>query len=164
MGGMNFMKRLFCLLVTCMVSFLSWSGLSQNAFAMTQKAPANQLLIAQFGWLNSTTSTPRFFAKAEAEADLRDVVSDKMSELGAKIDLNNTNMRSFRLYQGMYPTLASLIVKNAPYETVEDVLEIPGLNDSQKQILRANLDSFTATPQESALIEGADRINNGIYR
>ncbi len=158
------MKRLFCLLVTCMVSILSWSGLSQTALAATQNAPASQLLIAQFNWLNSTASAPRFFAKAEVEADLRDVVSDKMSELGAKIDLNNTNMRSFRLYQGMYPTLASLIVKNAPYENVEDVLEIDGLSDRQKETLRTNLDNFTATPQESALVEGADRINNGIYR
>lgn len=163
MGDMNFMKRLFCLLATCMVSFLSWSGLSQTALATTQTASASQLSIAQFSWLN-TASAPRFFAEAEAAADLRDVVSDKMSELGAKIDLNNTNMRSFRLYQGMYPTLASLIVKNAPYEKVEDVLEISGLSDRQKEILRTNLDSFTATTQESALVEGADRINNGIYR
>lgn len=158
------MKRLFCLLITCMVSFLSWSGLSQTALAATQNAPASQLSIAQFSWLNTATA-PKLFAKAaEPEADLRDVVSDKMSELGAKIDLNNTNMRSFRLYQGMYPTLASLIVKNAPYENVEDVLEISGLTDRQKETLRTNLDSFTATPQESALVEGADRINNGIYR
>lgn len=157
------MKRLFCLLVTCMVSILSWSGLSQTALAATQNFPSSQLSIAQFSWLNTAT-TPKLFAAAEAEADLRDVVSDKMSELGAKIDLNNTNMRSFRLYQGMYPTLASLIVKNAPYENVEDVLEISGLTDRQKETLRANLDSFTATPQESALVEGADRINNGIYR
>jgi len=157
------MKRLFCLLATCMVSILSWSGLSQTALAATQNSPASQLSIAQFSWINTATA-PKFFAKAEPEADLRDVVSDKMSELGAKIDLNNTNMRSFRLYQGMYPTLASLIVKNAPYEKVEDVLEISGLTDRQKETLRTNLDSFTATPQESALVEGADRINNGIYR
>jgi len=146
-----------------MVSILSWSGLSQTALAATQNSPASQLSIAQFSWINTATA-PKFFAKAEPEADLRDVVSDKMSELGAKIDLNNTNMRSFRLYQGMYPTLASLIVKNAPYEKVEDVLEISGLTDRQKETLRTNLDSFTATPQESALVEGADRINNGIYR
>ncbi len=158
------MKRLFCLLVTCMVSILSWSGLSQAALAATQNSPASQLLTAQFSWINSTATAPKLFAEAESEADFRDVVSDKMSELGAKIDLNNTNMRSFRLYQGMYPTLASLIVKNAPYEKVEDVLEISGLTDRQKETLRANLDSFTATPQESALVEGADRINNGIYR
>ncbi len=158
------MKRLFCLLVTCMVSILSWSGLSQTALAATQNSPASQLSIAQFSWTDSTATAPKLFAAAEPEADLRDVVSDKMSELGAKIDLNNTNMRSFRLYQGMYPTLASLIVKNAPYENVEDVLEISGLTERQKETLRTNLGSFTATPQESALIEGADRINNGIYR
>jgi len=156
------MKRLFCLLVTCMVSFLSWSGLSQTALAATQTAPASQFAIAQLR--PNTALAPSFFAEAGSEAALRDVVSDKMSELGAKTDLNNTNMRSFRLYQGMYPTLASLIVKNAPYEKVEDVLEISGLTDRQKEVLRANLDSFTATTQESALVEGADRINNGIYR
>jgi photosystem II PsbU protein len=96
---------------------------------------------------------------------IRDAVSDKMTtEYGKKLDLNNTNVRAFRQLPGMYPTLAGLIVKNAPYDNVEDVLKIPGLTNRQKEILRSNFDSFTATEVEAALVEGGDRINNGIYR
>ena len=46
---------------------------------------------------------------------------------GDKIDLNNTNVRDFQNYRGLYPTLASKVIKNAPYENVEDVLKIQGL-------------------------------------
>ncbi|MDK2411872.1 photosystem II complex extrinsic protein PsbU [Aphanizomenon sp. PH219] len=86
------------------------------------------------------------------------------TDFGKKIDLNNTNMRAFQQYPGLYPTLAKKIVKNAPYEKVEDVLNLPGLTDSQKERLQANLDYFTVTELEPNFNEGDDRINNGIYR
>ncbi|WP_404790123.1 hypothetical protein [Altericista sp. CCNU0014] len=37
------------------------------------------------------------------------------------------------------------------------VLDIPGLSDRQKETLQANLDCFTVTAVEKALIEGEDR-------
>ena len=96
---------------------------------------------------------------------MRNKVADKMSTaFGQKLDLNNTNLRYFRVLQGMYPTLAGLIVKNSPYAVVEDVLKIPGLTDGQIATLTKNLDKFTVTEVEEALTEGADRINNGAYR
>ncbi len=64
----------------------------------------------------------------------------------------------------MYPNLAAKIVQNAPYQKVEDVLELPGLSDRQKQILQANLDKLTVTDTEGAFNEGDDRYNNGIYK
>jgi photosystem II PsbU protein len=85
------------------------------------------------------------------------------TEFGQKIDLNNTNMRRFRDYRGMYPNLARKIVENAPYDKVEDVLRIPGLSENQKAILQSNLDNFTVTPPTEDLTQGDDRINNGIY-
>ncbi len=92
-------------------------------------------------------------------------VDAKLStDFGKKIDLNNTNVRTFRLYKGMYPTLARLVVSNAPYQSVEDVFDIPGLTAEQKEVLQANLDNFTVTPADSALVEGGDRINNGYYQ
>ena len=104
-------------------------------------------------------------AAAPTVEEFRNVAADKMqTEYGKKIDLNNTNVRAFRQHQGMYPTLAGIVVKNAPYETVKDVLDIPGLTDRQKEVLQANLDNFTVTDVEEALVEGDDRINNGIYR
>ncbi|WP_322742314.1 photosystem II complex extrinsic protein PsbU [Gloeocapsopsis crepidinum] len=90
---------------------------------------------------------------------------DKLAtDFGKKIDLNNTNVRAFQQYPGMYPNLAKKIIKNAPYENVEDVLEIEGLSDRQKELLQANLDKFTVTEPEAAFVEGDDRVNNGIYR
>lgn len=156
------MKRLFCLLatLTMMIGVLGWSGV-QTALASNLSLPAGQHL-AQ---LNGFNFAPAPKILAAVEENVRDAVSAKLrSEFGQKLDLNNTNIRAFRQYQGLYPTLAGILVRNAPYESVEDVLDIPGLTDRQKDILRENFDNFTVTSVESALTEGADRINNGIYR
>jgi photosystem II PsbU protein len=162
MGGKDFMKRLFCLLATLsmMIGVLGWSGV-QTAWASNLSLPVGQHL-AQLNGFN-LASTPKLLAAVEE--NIRDAVSAKLrSEFGQKLDLNNTNIRAFRQYQGLYPTLAGILVKNAPYESVQAVLDIPGLTDRQKEILQDNLDNFTVTSVESALTEGADRINNGIYR
>jgi photosystem II PsbU protein len=66
-------------------------------------------------------------------------------EFGQKIDLNNANLIAFIDCRGFYPTLAKLIVKNGPYQKVEDVLEIPDLSDTQKELLASYLDRFTVT-------------------
>jgi photosystem II PsbU protein len=86
------------------------------------------------------------------------------TEFGKKIDLNNTNIAAFQKYPGLYPTLAKKIIKNAPYNKVEDVLNLAKLSDKQKALLQANLDNFTVTEFEPNFNEGDDRINNGIYR
>jgi photosystem II PsbU protein len=148
------MKRLFRWLsaLSLIVGCLGWFG-TPTALA----APGLQL--------TPMVNAPVVLASAVAEGDLRNKVSDKMTtSYGKKLDLNNTNMNSFRDFQGMYPTLATLIIKNAPYESVDDVLNIAGLNEKQLETLRANLDNFTVTEVEEALVEGNDRINNGVYR
>jgi photosystem II PsbU protein len=86
------------------------------------------------------------------------------TEFGKKIDLNNTNVRAFQDFPGLYPTLAKKIISNAPYQKVEDILNLPQLSERQKAILQANLPNFTVTEVESAFNEGDDRFNNGIYR
>jgi photosystem II PsbU protein len=85
------------------------------------------------------------------------------TEFGKKIDLNNTNVRAFRKYPGLYPTLAKKIVNSAPYKSVEDVLALPGLSENQKSLLQKNLDNFTATSTDDTFNEGGDRYNNGYY-
>ncbi|WP_309728202.1 photosystem II complex extrinsic protein PsbU [Chamaesiphon sp. OTE_75_metabat_556] len=85
------------------------------------------------------------------------------TEFGKKIDLNNTNVRAFRKYPGLYPALARKVVDNAPYKTVEDVLSIPGLSEKQKEMLTANIDKFTLTSTDDTFNEGGDRYNNGYY-
>lgn len=97
--------------------------------------------------------------------EIRNAVDDKLNtEYGSKLDLNNANVQAFTKYPGMYPTLARKILLNAPFNSTEEVLEMPGLTDRQISILKQNLDSFTVTPPDPALVEGADRFNNGVYR
>lgn len=100
---------------------------------------------------------------AEAEAELVNPADAKRIEIGYKIDINNTNIRQFRKFRGLYPTLAAKIVNNAPYDKVEDLLNLPDLTDSQKQRLEENFENFIVTPQEPFLNEGDERFNNGIY-
>ncbi|MGK7928269.1 MAG: photosystem II complex extrinsic protein PsbU [Spirulina sp.] len=97
-------------------------------------------------------------------AQLRNQADNMLkTEFGQKIDLNNTNVRGFRKLKGFYPGLATKIVDNAPYQSVEDVLNIPGLSESQKQRLQANLDRFTVVDRADVFVEGDARLNNGIY-
>ena len=97
--------------------------------------------------------------------ELRNAVDDKLAtEYGSKIDVNNTNIASFRKYRGMYPTIAGKVVSNAPYDSVEDVLNIPGLSEVERDRLEKNMDIFTISAPDPALVEGADRFNNGVYK
>jgi photosystem II PsbU protein len=86
------------------------------------------------------------------------------SAYGQKIDLNNANITAFAQYPGLYPTLAKLIVQNAPYDSVEDVLQISGLSTRQKDTLKNNFGHFAVTDVETALVSGDDRYNNGVYK
>ncbi|MHC5615443.1 MAG: photosystem II complex extrinsic protein PsbU [Nostoc sp.] len=130
------------------------------------------LLLSCWGWLGTTqiaqaASFNSFvFPQVPVLAIERQNRADAKlgTEFGKKIDLNNTNVRAFQQYSGLYPTLAKKIITNAPYKKVEDVLDLPGLSDRQKQTLQANFDKFTVTELEPAFNEGDDRFNNGIYR
>jgi photosystem II PsbU protein len=96
-------------------------------------------------------------------AELNAVDSKLATEYGQKIDLNNSDIRDFRDLRGFYPNLAGKIIKNAPYEAVEEVLDISGLSETQKNRLQANLDNFTVTPPSKEFNEGDDRFNPGVY-
>ena len=103
--------------------------------------------------------TPYLIAIGQNRAD-----ANLGTEFGKKIDLNNTNVRAFQQYPGLYPKLARSIITHAPYNKVEDVLDIPGLTNRQKETLQANFNNFTVTELESVFNEGDDRFNSGIYR
>ena len=140
------MKRFARLLV---VVSLCWACL----FGVTQQAMA------------ATWNSSMILASSPATgAEIRNSADSKLStEFGKKIDLNNTNVRAFRKYPGLYPTLARKVVDNAPYKSVEDVLNIAGLSEKQKEMLTANLDKFTLTTVDDTFTEGGDRYNNGYY-
>lgn len=130
------------------------------------------LVLGCWGWLGTTdtaqaVSFNSFVGNQVSVLALarQNKADEKLAtDFGKKIDLNNTNIRAFQEYPGLYPTLAKKIIKNAPYEKVDDVLNLPGLSDRQKELLQANLGNFTVTEYEPNFNEGDDRINNGIYR
>ena len=80
-----------------------------------------------------------------------------------KLDLNNSDVREFRRLPGFYPGLASKIIQNAPYSDVSDVLDIPGLSNSQVDRLQANIEEFVVTDVEASMNAGGDRYNPGLY-
>ena len=149
------MKRFvrWSVLLSFFVVCLGWLGLPQGAIALPSSVDG------------PVVSMPSMTANsALLGATLRNPVDTKLAtEFGEKVDLNNTNVRAFRQYKGLYPVLARKIVDNAPFSSVEDVLQIPGLSATQKERLQANLDNFTVTPVEDALTQGDDRVNNGQY-
>jgi photosystem II PsbU protein len=141
---MNRFIRWFLSLILC-ISTLGWLTQFQPAFASNPISKSPQLIA-----LGPISQNP---------------VEEKLgTEFGRKIDLNNSNIRAFRQYPGLYPNLARLIISNAPYKKVEDVLDIPRLTEKQRELLQKNLDKFTVTEAEPALIEGEDRYNPGVYR
>jgi photosystem II PsbU protein len=149
LGGMKPMNRLFGQLLSGMmalvVALVCLGGLWQPA-AMAQGLSWN--------------ATPLLLA-----TEPRNRADDKLAtDFGKKIDLNNTNIRAFMEYPGLYPTLARKILQNAPFKTVDDVLKMPELTDRQIDVLQANMDRFTLSAPEDTFVEGGDRFNNGIYR
>ena len=96
-------------------------------------------------------------------AEIRNVADDKLAERGDKVDLNNSSVRRFQQFPGMYPTFAGKIVLGGPYENVDDVLALD-LSERQKELFEKYRDNFVVTAPSIALNEGFDRINDGQYR
>jgi photosystem II PsbU protein len=104
-----------------------------------------------------------FLSDAAVADELRNVADDKLAERAGKVDLNNSSVRRFQRYPGMYPTLAGKIVLGGPYESVDDVLNLD-LTQRQKELFEKYKENFTVTAPSIALNEGFDRINDGVYR
>lgn len=139
------MKRLVSVITFLLIVLNTWIGIGQSS------AQAIDLSRVSMSTPNST-----LVARLNP-------ADKKLIELGNQLDLNNSHVRDFRQLRGFYPGLASKIVQNAPYEKVEDVLDIPGLSETQKQRLQANLDKFIVTEPAEVFNAGDDRYNPGVY-
>ena len=95
--------------------------------------------------------------------EIRNIADDKIAARDGKVDLNNSSVRRFQQFPGMYPTMAGKIVLGGPYESVDDVLSLD-LTERQQELFEKYRDNFTVTPPSIALNEGDDRINDGQYR
>ena len=124
-------------------------------------------IVACLGVLGVPQGTAHISAPAaiatELEVPANDPANQQLRQQGNKLDLNNSSVRSFSRLRGFYPNLASKIVANAPYDNVEDVLEIPDLSERQRERLEANMDEFTVGEPTTEYVHGFDRVNNGIY-
>jgi photosystem II PsbU protein len=148
LGGINWMKTL--------VRVIAVLALMVATFGFGSNSQAGAVDLSSFNLQSSPVLA--------VEASRRNLADEKLkTEFGQKIDLNNSDIRDFRELRGFYPNLASKIIQNAPYEKVEDVLEIPGLSERQQARLQANLDNFTVTEPSDVYIQGGDRINPGVY-
>ena len=123
------------------------------------------IIVGSWGFAGAATASESLFTVQSSTLLARVNTADaKRQELiKGKLDLNNSHVREFRKLRGFYPSLASKIIQNAPYESVEDVLEIPGLSDSQIERLQANLDEFFVTDMDPSMNAGGDRYNPGVY-
>lgn len=130
------------------------------------------LMIGMLGWLGvpqaahaDGISRLNLRVSPVLAVERRNEVEDKLkNKFGEKLDLNNANVRAFVQFPGMYPTLAGKIVQNSPFESVDEIFDMPGLSDRQKEILDRYKDRFVVTEPSSAFVEGGDRFNNGIYK
>ncbi|MGQ9865749.1 MAG: photosystem II complex extrinsic protein PsbU [Pseudanabaenaceae cyanobacterium] len=122
------------------------------------------VLVVTLLWVVAVTMLPVSLPQTPAwAANLENLEeTDFIKVDNNKIDLNNANIASFRRLRGMYPTLAKILVKYAPYEKVEDIFAIPDLSERQKSTLQSHLDQFTVRRPDKAL--NRERINNASYR
>ena len=123
------------------------------------------IIVGSWGFAGAARASESLFTVQSSTVLARVNTADaKRQELiKGKLDLNNSDVREFRRLRGFYPSLASKIIQNAPYESVEDVLEIPGLSDSQIERLQANIDEFFVTDMDPSMNAGGDRYNPGLY-
>ncbi len=90
-------------------------------------------------------------------------VSDqKLGERAGKVDLNNSSVRAFKQFPGMYPTIAGKIIVGGPYNSVNDAGS--DLSGRQREVFDKYKDNFTVTAPSIELNEGFDRLNDGQYR
>ena len=136
-------------------SFLTFVGVLLVSSSLLFSQPAQALDVSSI----SVTNNQIF-----AVNDRRNAADDMYAtDYASKVDLNNSDIRRFRELRGFYPVLASIIIQNAPYESVEDVLSIPDLSESQRNRLESNMDNFIVKPTNAVFNEGDERYNPGLY-
>lgn len=138
-------------------------GLLMGSLLLGNVQPVSALSLGNASVMGLSPNMP-LIANAGGR-ELRNSVDDKLAtDYGNKIDINNTNIASFRKFRGLYPTIAGKVVSNAPYDSIDDVLRIPGLSEVERDRLEKNIDIFSISAPDPALVEGADRFNNGVYK
>ncbi|MGD1920456.1 MAG: photosystem II complex extrinsic protein PsbU [Pleurocapsa sp.] len=124
------------------------------------------LIVGSWGFAGTAEASDMNMSRVQSPVLLARVntADAKRKELvKGKLDLNNSDVREFRRLPGFYPGLASKIIQNAPYNDVQEVLDIPGLSNSQVERLQANIDEFVITDVEASMNAGGDRYNPGLY-
>lgn len=147
-----------------LVAFGMAFGLLMGSLVFGNVQPVSALSLGSASVTGLSLQNAPLIANAGGR-ELRNSVDDKLAtDYGNKIDVNNTNIASFRKFRGLYPTIAGKVVSNAPYDSIDDILQIPGLSEVERNRLEKNIDIFSISAPDPALVEGADRFNNGVYK
>jgi Photosystem II 12 kDa extrinsic protein (PsbU) len=100
------------------------------------------------GSLTSTARTPVLFAQSFHSFDRRGALVSLASlpflrpgqalavSSGARIDVNNALAREYTAFPGLFPTVATKIVQNAPYKSKKEVYAV--LNELEADRLKVN--------------------------
>lgn len=110
-------------------------------------------------WAGSMDSDTRVLIAALAD----DEVPEPRKLLETKIDVNNTILRNYRKLPGFYPTLARILILNAPYDSLEELLEIEGLTEAQKELIQSNFVNLTLGDYREGDSQRENLINKGYY-
>jgi photosystem II PsbU protein len=80
------------------------------------------------------------------------------------VDVNNANIRVYTRFPGMYPAIAKILVKNAPYSSTEEIESklSDKLTPEMKAIYAKYKKQLVALKPAPEYQE--DIINNGLYR
>ncbi|EME29916.1 photosystem II PsbU protein [Galdieria sulphuraria] len=116
-----------------------------------------KFLFSSLGVISSTV-----FLFSQAASASREYAGVGYLGGGDKVDINNANIRAYTKFPGFYPKLASLIVKNGPYKSVNDLYNIKGLTEDQRELIKKYEDRFVAL--DPAPEYEVDKFNNGLYR
>ena len=123
------------------------------------------LCLVVSGWLVGALPVwaQPIWAQGAGEENVMAAVQIAAVELDPKIDVNNTILRNYRRIPGFYPTLARKLVQNAPYDSLEDMLNIPDLTEQQKKLIQENASNFEFSEYEAGRYQLENRINQGYY-
>ncbi len=110
-------------------------------------------------WAGSMDSDTGILIAAVGDED----VPEPRKILETKIDVNNTILRNYRKLPGFYPTLARTLILNSPYDSLDELLEIEGLTEAQKELIRSNFVNLTLGEYREGDSQRENMINKGYY-
>ncbi|GMH78688.1 hypothetical protein TrST_g5102 [Triparma strigata] len=144
------MARSFIYLLT--IALLSSSSLAYNVGLtkrqFLKKACAATISIPIFAQAKVAFALqPEGFTIPDTE------VVDGQQATGNRIDLNSAYVTDYKVFRGMYPTVAGKIASNGPYASTKDVYKMAKLSSEEVKVFKQYEKEFTALPAGRQFLE-----------